>query len=102
MGHLFNTEQVAKYIGWESNQFQKEVGYADLALGILGVMCKWFHGEFRIAVAIATAVFWCGAGFVHIEDIRKNKNHNTGNGWNHVIFSNFLVPLITLLLVSTT
>lgn len=99
MGHLFNTEMVAKYIGWESNLFQKEVGYADLSLGVLGLMCIWFHGEFRLAVAIAASIFWMGAGLVHIEDIRKNNNHNTGNGWPHVLMSNFLIPLFTLTLL---
>ncbi|WP_028401461.1 DUF6790 family protein [Ectobacillus panaciterrae] len=81
-GHLFHTEMMAKYIGWSSNLFQKEVGYADFALGVLGVLSVWL-----------------GCGFVHIGDIRKNGNHSPGNGLLHILRTCFSIPAVVAVLL---
>nr|WP_147306871.1 DUF6790 family protein [Paenibacillus taihuensis] len=98
-GHLFNAEKVAQYIGWKSNFFQKEVGYANLAFGVLGVLSFWMQDSFWTATIIGYAVFYIGCGIIHIEDMKSNGNHSGGNNWTHVLLICFLQPVIGIVLL---
>ena len=62
VGHVFISDLVAQSIGWPSgNPCQLEVGFANLALGILGVMAMGRRDGFREATVVAVTVFGVGA-----------------------------------------
>src|SRR2546423_1550594 len=66
-GHIFNADDVAESIGWpKGSPFQYEVGVANLALGVLGIMCSWVDGDFWTATVVAQSVFLWGAAIGHI------------------------------------
>jgi hypothetical protein len=66
-GHFFISDSVAKSIGWPTgNPFQLEVGFANLAIGILGIIAMGRRDGFREATVIAVTVFGVGATIVHI------------------------------------
>ena len=53
-GHVFISDPVAESIGWPTgNPFQLEVGVANLALGILGIVAMSRRDGFREATVIA-------------------------------------------------
>jgi Family of unknown function (DUF6790) len=61
-GHFFITDSVAESIGWPTgNPFQLEVGIANLAVGILGIVAMGRRDGFREATVIAVTVFGVGA-----------------------------------------
>jgi len=101
-GHIFMPDMVARSIGWATGSgFQAEIGFANLAFGIVGILCIWLRGNFWLAAAINSLVFNLGAGFVHIRDIMANQNLAVNNAgpvlWVADIFSPLL--LITMVLI---
>ena len=60
LSHTLLAEQTARAIGWPiGNPFQTEVTVANLAVGVLGILCYWIRGDFWLATVIATSV-WLG------------------------------------------
>jgi hypothetical protein len=97
-GHLFASEQVARAIGWPAgNPFQLEVGFANLALGILGVVAIGRRDGFREATVVAVTVFSVGATIVHIVDIVATGNLAPGNTVQNV--GNLLRPALLIFLL---
>jgi len=53
--HTFNAAATAEFIAWApGSPFQFEVATANLAFGVLGVLCLWFGGAFWAATASAS------------------------------------------------
>lgn len=67
IGHLemAQGELVATYIGWPNTPFLSELGKANVAFGILGVLCFWFKGGWRSATALGYSLFLMMAAFGH-------------------------------------
>ena len=94
-GHFFISDVVAESIGWpKDNPFQLEVGFANLALGILGIVSMERRDGFREATVIAVTVFGVGATIVHIMDIVQTGNLAPGNTLQNV--SNLLKPALLI------
>ena len=94
-GHLFISDFVAQSIGWPSgNPFQLEVGFANLALGILGIIAMGRRDGFREATVIAVTVFGVGATIVHVMDIIETGNLAPGNTVQNV--GNLLRPALLI------
>src|ERR1700723_1846377 len=55
--HVFRPVQTSASIGWSTSPYEYEVGMADLTVGVLGVLCLKFRGNFWLATAIANAVW---------------------------------------------
>jgi hypothetical protein len=80
IGHTVFAEQVAESIGWPAgNPFQTEVAVANLAIGILGILCYWIRGNFWTAAVIATSVWLLGAAAIHVVEMVTAGNYNPGN-----------------------
>lgn len=94
-GHFFISDVVAESIGWpKGNPFQLEVSFANLALGILGIIAMGRRDGFREATVIAVTVFGVGATIVHIMDIVQTGNLAPGNTLQNV--SNLLKPVLLI------
>jgi hypothetical protein len=53
-GHVFTPDIVAESIGWpKGNPFQQEMGFANLALGVLGLIAAGRRDGFREATVLA-------------------------------------------------
>lgn len=100
LGHYFRPDEIAAFIGWPAgNPFQREVAFANLAFGVLGVLCVWFRGGFWTATAIGVSVFMLGAAFGHVKELRETRNRSPGNA-GPILWTDILTPLILLVLVS--
>jgi 4-amino-4-deoxy-L-arabinose transferase-like glycosyltransferase len=94
-GHFFISDPVAESIGWPTgNPFQLEVGFANLAIGILGIIAMGRRDGFREATVIAVTVFGVGATIVHITDIIETGNLAPGNTVQNV--GNLLKPALLI------
>jgi hypothetical protein len=100
IGHTFLADQTAASIGWPAgNPFQTEVAVANLAVGILGILCYWMRGNFWVATVIANSVFLLGAAVVHIRDIVVAANYSPGNA-GIVLYTDILIPVILIALLA--
>ena len=100
-GHVFLADEVAASIGWAAGSpFQTEMGFANLAMGILGIVATTRRDGFREALVIAVTVIGVGATWVHVVDIVQHGNLAPGNTLQNV--GNLLKPalLIGLLMAS--
>jgi hypothetical protein len=94
-GHLFLSDTVAQSIGWEAGSpFQLEMGFANLALGVLGLVATGRRDGFREATVMAVTVIGFGATIVHLIDILQTGNLAPGNTWQNV--SNLVRPALLI------
>ncbi len=94
-GHLFLSDLVAEGIGWPAGSpFQLEMGFANLTIGVLGMMAIGRRDGFRTAAIIATTIIGVGATFVHLQDIAVHGNLSPGNTIQNI--SNLLDPVLLI------
>jgi 4-amino-4-deoxy-L-arabinose transferase-like glycosyltransferase len=94
-GHVFLSDQVAESIGWPTgNPFQLEVGVANLAVGILGIVAMGRRDGFREATVITATVLGVGATVVHVMDVIETSNLAPGNTIQKI--SNLLRPALLI------
>lgn len=75
VGHLCFPEKTAKKIGWQSNGFQVEIGFVNLAIGITGLFTFFFPFG-ALALGLVMAIFYGGCAYNHIKEriVLKNKS----------------------------
>ncbi len=79
-GHVFLSDEVANAIGWATGSpFQLEIGFANLALGLLAAIAAGRTDGFREATVIAGTTFGVGASIVHLRDFLDSGNTEAGN-----------------------
>jgi hypothetical protein len=94
-GHTFRAAEVAESIGFPpDNPFQWEVAWANLAVGVLGLICAR-RRDFWWPTAIAAAVYLWGAAWGHIYQAVEHDNH-AENNTGPVLYMDILVPLVAL------
>ncbi len=99
IGHTVFASSTAASIGWPAgNPFQTEVAAANLAVGVLGVLCYWLRDNFWVATVIANSIFQLGAAVVHINQIVVAHNYQPNNA-GIVLYTDILVPLILIALL---
>jgi len=99
IGHTLRAGPVAASIGWAAgNPFQYEVAVANLAFGILGLLCLRFRDSFWAATAIGWSIFVLGAAGVHLHQIRIGQPFAPGNA-GAVLYFDILIPVLALVLL---
>jgi 4-amino-4-deoxy-L-arabinose transferase-like glycosyltransferase len=94
-GHVFISDPVAESIGWPTgNPFQLEVGVANLAVGVLGIVAMGRRDGFREATVIAATVLGVGATVVHVMDVMESGNLAPGNTIQNI--GNLLRPALLI------
>lgn len=97
IGHLFLSDLIAEGVGWPTGSpFQLEMGFANLLVGVLGIMAISRRDGFRTATIIATTILGVGATSVHIWDIAATGNLSPGN--TIINLSNLLDPVLLIIL----
>jgi hypothetical protein len=97
--HFFLSDVVARSIGWPTGSpFQLEIAFANLSLGVLGIVAVGRRDGFREATVIAATVFSLGATIVHIIDIAATGNLAPGNTLQNVL--NLFKPALLIGILS--
>lgn len=81
LGHLGpDSAQIAESIGYAPSMFQWEVGFGDLALAVLGILCVRFRDRWLTAAVVAIAVSFGGDAIGHIMEM-SDGNMAVNNVW---------------------
>lgn len=99
VGHAFMARQIAVKIGWQPSPFQFEVAVADLAFGVLAILCFWLRREFWTATGIGSAVFLLGCAFGHFRDMILQGNYAPYNVGPVLWLNDLAVPIFILILL---
>jgi Family of unknown function (DUF6790) len=97
MFHLFDGPSTAREIGYTNGDggFQAEVGFADLAIGVLGVLCFRFRDGFLLAAVIAVSIAYLGDAYGHLHQEAIHDNHDPDNT-GLLLWSDFITPLVAI------
>jgi hypothetical protein len=99
LGHTFKAQEIALKIGWQPSPFQFEVAVADLAFGVLGILCIWQRRGFWTATGIGYAVFLLGCGYGHVREMTLHGNFSPYNAGPVLWVNDLAVPVVILLLL---
>ena len=100
VGHTLRADRVAESIGWPSgNPFQTEVAVANLAFGVLGLLCIRFKDGFWTATILGYGIFLEGAACVHVHEIVEFGNWSINNA-GPVLAADVLMPIFLLALLA--
>lgn len=95
--HLFMGAEVAQQIGWPAGSpFQFEVGMANLAFGVLGVLSFWYRGNFWGATIFGWSVFVLGCFIGHVMDFILRGNVAPYNIGFFIWFYDLFLPFLLL------
>lgn len=101
---LFHTafaKQTAAAIGWETNGFQYEVGFANLAIGLSAIYAV--HSgtpDAWVAAGIAGGVFLALAAVNHVRGMVAERNFAPGN--SVILVSDLGAPAVVLVTLIST
>ena len=94
--HIFRGEATAKDLGWHTGDpFQKETAFADLAMGVLGILCLFIGREFWTATVIFASIYFTGATITHLIELLVNKNFSPLNS-GFLLFYEGIMPLVLI------
>lgn len=101
VGHFFMSDTVAASVGWAAGSpFQHELAFAQLGMGVAGLLCLWIRDRYWIAVALPWCIFLYGAAWVHVREYQVAGNTSPANWGFGMVFGNVLVPTILLATVA--
>lgn len=91
ISHIFFAKKTAASIGWAPSPFEAEVGFADLAMGIAGVMAANQSTDYWLAVIVISSIFRVGCGTGHVRQMIRQRDFAPNN--TAVLAIDFGVPL---------
>lgn len=97
MFHLFDGPDTAREIGYTNGDggFQTEVGFADLAIGVLGVLTFRYRDGFLLAAIVAVSICYLGDAYGHVHQAAIHDNHAPDNG-GLLLASDVIQPLVAV------
>lgn len=98
--HVFMGPETARSIGWEpGSPFQFEIGMANLAFGVLGILCYWLRDRFWDASIIGWSVLFFGCFVGHVINYYAENNTAPYNIGPYIWFYDLLLPILVLALL---
>lgn len=89
--HTFFAKKTAANIGWETNGFQYEIGFASYGMGLAGIIAAYTGPGSWLVLTIASSFFLIFAGINHVKEMAKVKNFKPGNSL--VLIYDFGLPI---------
>ena len=90
ISHIFFGKKISRTIGFDKSPYELEVGFADLAMGIVALLSVNYSPEFALAVILLSSIYRVGCGIGHIRSMIKDHNFAINN--TLILVVDFLVP----------
>lgn len=98
--HIFMGPETARSIGWlPYSPFQFEMGMANFAFGVLGIMSFWIRDRFWDAVVIGWSILFLGCFIGHLREYYDNNNAALYNIGYPIWLGDLFIPLLALCLL---
>lgn len=101
--HLFDGPAIAEMIGYTRGNggFQFENAMGDLSIGVVGLMCVRFRGDFWLAVLVVLSVQFYGDGIGHLYYWLAEDNTRPGNV-GPPLWLDFIIPTVAWILYAAS
>lgn len=90
ISHIFFGRRISQTIGFDKSPYELEVGFADLAMGIVALLASGHGPDFALAVILISAIFRVGCGIGHIRSMIRGRNFAIDN--TAILLIDFAVP----------
>lgn len=74
-------ERTAAKLGWPSGPFQIKYGFAQLGLGVMGVLAIWFQGNFWVGVLVTLYIYGASGLWTHTQEIARKRRETGRLDW---------------------
>lgn len=92
--HVFFPNIASSSIGWANSPFEFEIGIANLALGVSGLLSFVIRKRyFWLACIIFAGVFYFGAGVGHVYQLLVHKDYATDNA-GVILYTDLITPIL--------
>lgn len=90
--NVITPEKTAAKLGWPSGPFQIKYGFAQVGLGVMGVMSIWFHGNFWLGTLVTLYIYGISGLWTHTLEIRRKRAETGKTDWIEV--SNIVLDVV--------
>ncbi len=97
--HAYAGQMAAASIGWANSPFQYELGWFEIAYGLVALATLWRGREFRIAVSLPYSIFLLAAAAQHIDLMLTTHDYAQNNAGALLWVGDIAVPLVVLALM---
>lgn len=66
-------DKTAEQLGWPGGPFQIKYGFAQLGVGIMGVLSIWFRGSFWVGTLVTLYIYGISGLWTHSLELKKKK-----------------------------
>lgn len=66
LGQLLYPNRIAFELGWSFSEFQRELGFSEMSVGLLGLISNLFGYQFWLATAISAIIWLIGSAFSYL------------------------------------
>jgi phosphate/sulfate permease len=94
IAHVFFGRRISKTIGFANSPYELEVGFADIAFGVVALLASHFSMEFSLSIILASSIYRVGCGIGHIRSMIQDRNFAPNN--TAILAVNFLVPAFVI------
>jgi uncharacterized protein DUF6790 len=95
ISHILMGRKTSASIGWAPSPYETEVGFANLGMGIAGLMAANQEPAFWLGLIVVNSIFRVGCGIVHIRQMIREHNFAPNN--TSILLINFGVPAFLVL-----
>jgi hypothetical protein len=95
---MIKPQMVVSFVEWPYSPFLIELGMANLAFGILGILSLWLNNSWKMSAAIAYGLFLLFTGIGHIINILRKGTHPGDAG--AFLWSDLFVPIALSILIT--
>jgi hypothetical protein len=95
---MHKPDMVVSFVEWPYSPFLNELGMANLALGLLGILSVWLDRSWKIAAALGYGFFLLFTGIGHVVNISLYGVSPGDAG--AFLWSDLFVPVALLLLIA--
>ncbi|HEU5129944.1 MAG TPA: DUF6790 family protein [Glycomyces sp.] len=76
IGFIINVlypKQTAEKLGWATSPFQVKYGFAQLGLGVMGVLSIWFTGNFWVGTLVTLYIYGLSGLWTHTQEVMRKR-----------------------------
>ncbi len=95
--HAYAQGIAAPAIGWAPSPFEYELGWMEIALGLVAMLALWRGRDFRLAATLIFVIFSWAAAAQHVQQLVCCANRAPGNAGTILWFGDLLIPLIVVI-----
>lgn len=72
--NVLTPAKTAADLGWPSGPFQIKYGFAQVGLGVMGVMSIWFQGNFWVGTLVTLYIYGISGLWTHTQEVMRKRS----------------------------